>query len=44
MAESLARDYANTTPMIFGAAPVFEDILASADEIEDTINSGSSSR
>ena len=44
MVESLARDYANTTPMIFGAAPAFEDILASANEIEDTINSGSSSR
>ena len=38
MVESLARDYANTTPMIFGAAPAFEDILASANEIEDTIN------
>ena len=44
MVESLARDYANTTPMIFGAAPAFEDILASANEIEDTINRGSSSR
>lgn len=43
MVESLARDYANTTPMIFGTAPEFEDILASAHEIEDTINSGSSS-
>ena len=44
MVESIARDYANTTPMIFGAAPAFEDILASTAEIEDTINSGSSSR
>ena len=44
MVDSLARDYINTTPMIFGAAPAFEDILASADEIEDTINSGSSPR
>ena len=44
MVESIARDYANTTPMIFGAAPAFEDILASAAEIEDTINSGCSSR
>ena len=39
MVEALARDYANTTPMIFGAAPAFEDILASANEIEGTINS-----
>ena len=44
MVESIARDYANTTPMIFGAAPAFEDILASTAEIENTINSGSSSR
>ena len=39
MAEALGRDYANTTPMIFGSAPAFEDILASANEIEETINS-----
>ena len=38
-AEALGRDYANTTPMIFGSAPAFEDILASANEIEKTINS-----
>ena len=44
MVESLARDYANTTPMIFGVAPAVEDIVASADETEDTINRGSSSR
>ena len=44
MVESLARDYANTMPMIFGAAPTFEDILASANEIEDKINSGISAR
>ena len=39
MVEALSRDYANTTPMIFGSAPSFEDILASANEIEQTINS-----
>ncbi len=44
MVESLARDYVNTTPMIFGTAPAFEDILASVINIEDTINSGGSPR
>ena len=44
MVEPLARDYANTTPMIFGTAPAFEDILASANEIEETINGGGSPR
>ena len=38
MVEALAHDYANTTPMIFGSPPAFEDILASAHEIEETIN------
>ncbi len=40
MVEALARDYANTTPMIFGTAPAFEEILASAEEIEEIINTG----
>ena len=40
MIETLARDYAKTTSMIFGTAPEFKAILASASEIEDTINSG----
>ena len=38
MVEALARDYANTAPMIFGAAPAFENILASTKEIEETVN------
>jgi len=29
MGDSLRRDYANTTAMIFGAAPSFEEIMAS---------------
>ena len=40
MTEALVRDYANTTPMIFGTAPAFADILASAHRIEETINGG----
>ena len=40
MVEALGRDYANTTPMIFGAAPAFEEILASTEEIEEIINTG----
>ena len=40
MVEALGRDYANTTPMIFGTAPAFEEILASAEEIEEIINTG----
>ena len=44
MVEALARDYANTTPMIFGSAPAFEAILASANEIEETINNSGSPR
>ncbi len=38
MSQALAPDYARTVPMIFGAAPEFEDILASARQIEETIN------
>ncbi|WP_256380044.1 hypothetical protein [Bradyrhizobium sp. Cp5.3] len=38
MIDALARDYANTTPMIFGEAPRFEHILASMEEIERAAN------
>lgn len=38
MADALARDYANTTAMIFGVAPSFDDILASARQIERDLN------
>ncbi|MHB1101838.1 MAG: nucleotidyl transferase AbiEii/AbiGii toxin family protein [Devosia sp.] len=38
MVDALARDYANTTAMIFGAAPSFDDILASAGQIEKALN------
>lgn len=38
MVDALARDYANTTAMIFGTPPSFDDILASAREIEQDIN------
>jgi hypothetical protein len=38
MIDALRRDYANTTAMIFGTAPAFEDIVASAAQIERTIN------
>lgn len=38
MIDALRRDYANTTAMIFGAAPQFEEILASAAQIEAIIN------
>jgi len=40
MVEALRRDYGNTTAMIFGAAPGFEEILASAKQIEQAINNG----
>lgn len=40
MVEALARDYANTTAMIFGAPPSFEDILVSANQIEKALNAG----
>ena len=40
MIDALGRDYANTTAMIFGGAPMFEDILASIDWVERTINDG----
>jgi hypothetical protein len=38
MIDALARDYANMTPMIFGDAPPFEDILTSMKEIEQMAN------
>ena len=40
MIDALGRDYANTTAMIFGAAPGFEEILMSATQIERIINDG----
>ncbi|WP_224544555.1 hypothetical protein [Mesorhizobium sp. CA16] len=41
---TLARDYVNTTVMIFGAAPSFDDVLASARQIEKALNAGSQMR
>lgn len=38
MLDSLRRDYANTTSMILGAAPSFEEILASITEIDAAAN------
>ncbi|QKC85616.1 nucleotidyl transferase AbiEii/AbiGii toxin family protein [Mesorhizobium sp. NZP2077] len=40
MVDALGRDYANTTAMIFGAAPSFDDVLVSAGEIEKALNAG----
>ena len=42
MIGALERDYANTTAMIFGTAPTFEEILASIQEIELAINGANS--
>ena len=39
MVDALARDYTNTTAMIFGAPPRFDDILASTRQIEQDLNS-----
>ena len=39
MIDPLGRDYANMTAMIFGEAPMFEDILESVDRVERIINS-----
>ena len=39
MVRALENDYANTTAMIFGAAPSFEEILASISEVERILNS-----
>jgi hypothetical protein len=38
MVDALARDYANTTAMIFGTPPSFDNILGSARQIEQDIN------
>lgn len=38
--DPLARDYAYMTAMIFGAAPSFDDIMASAGQIEKSLNGG----
>jgi hypothetical protein len=38
MLDSLRRDYANTTSMIFGAAPSFEEIMESIAEIDAAAN------
>ena len=38
MVDALSHDYASTTAMIFGAAPEFEEILASVRQIEEFIN------
>lgn len=41
MIDALQRDYANTTAMIFGPEPDFEEVLASMRQIEQRINHGS---
>ena len=38
MVRALENDYVNTTAMIFGAAPTFEEILASSERIERAVN------
>ena len=38
MVGALENDYANTKAMIFGAAPAFEEILASIKQIERIVN------
>ena len=38
MVDALARDYDDTNAMIFGAGPSFDDILASARQIEQELN------
>lgn len=40
MIGALRRDYANTTAMIFGPAPDFDEVLASMGQIEQRINLG----
>jgi hypothetical protein len=40
MVDALARDYATTTAMIFGTPPSFDNILASARQIEKSVNGG----
>jgi len=38
MVEALARDYAAMTPMIFGRAPAFAEVLTTIREIEGAVN------
>ena len=38
MIDALRRDYANTAAMIFGVAPSFDDILASAQALDIAVN------
>ena len=38
MVDALARDYENTTAMILGAPPSFDDILKSVRQVEDEVN------
>ena len=38
MIDKLYRDYTNTTTMIFGTPPSFDEILASAKQVEDLVN------
>jgi hypothetical protein len=40
MVDALSGDYAKTTAMIFGTAPAFEEVLASAAQIERILNDG----
>ncbi|MBV9834827.1 MAG: nucleotidyl transferase AbiEii/AbiGii toxin family protein [Alphaproteobacteria bacterium] len=44
MVDALRRDYDATRAMIFGAAPAFDAILASADRIETRINATAARR
>jgi hypothetical protein len=36
----LQGDYEKTIPMIFGRAPTFEEIMASLNKINDSVNKG----
>ena len=38
MIEALRRDYSNTAAMIFGAAPTFDEILASVATLDEAAN------
>lgn len=38
MVEALSRDYANTTAMIFGEAPAFDEILESVNQMQRALN------
>ena len=39
MKERLKRDYENMQAMIFGAAPSFETVMDSLEQLEQTLNS-----